>query len=209
MADIHARIDRLAAVLNHAQERGVTSYVDLGDTGSDLCHALLHRVGARAVFGNYEVTGWHRLRPENQTRVRALKPVLGGDTFLAAHAAPYFPADLKDVDDVLEYILTYNGSWQNLFPRLNRDEEARLLAYAKLLERDKPVFFHGHTHVQSTWRVGPGGAVSPLRGSSIVLDAGSRYLVGVGSVGQPEHGSAPQYLIYDEDTMTLHPQSLD
>lgn len=209
VADIHARIDRLMAVLHHARSSGVTAYINLGDTGSDACHALLCQVGAQAVFGNYEVSGWGSLIPEHQRRVRALQPLLVGDTFMAAHAAPYFPAGVQDVDDVLEYMAEHHASWQSLFPRLDKNEGARWLAYAELLQRDRRVFFHGHTHIQSTWHFGPSGTVSALCGGSITLDASGRYLVGVGSVGQPEDGPAPRYLIYDERTTTLHPQSLD
>jgi predicted phosphodiesterase len=209
VSDIHARTDRLTAVLRHAKLNGATSYVNLGDTGSDACHALLHEIGAQAVFGNYEVTGWRHLGAENQHRIRALQPVLVGETFLAAHAAPYLPAGVQDVDDVIEYIVERNAPWRELFPRLDRDEDARWLSYAELLLQNKRVFFHGHTHVQSAWRFGPSGAVNALDGRSIPLDGRGCYLVGVGSVGQPEDGRAPKYVLYNEDTATLHPQSVD
>ena len=48
----------------------------------------------------------------------------------------------------------------------------------------------------------------PIRGAPLTLDTHGRYIVGVGSVGQPEDGAAPKYLIYDEPTMTLYPLSV-
>ena len=198
-ADIHGRLHHLRTTLRDARRRGVTPFIDLGDVGTDPCYDSLREVGAQAAFGNYEVTRREGLRPENQLWVRRLKPMVIGQTFLAAHAAPYFPVELSTVDAVLDYILEHNVKWSILFPRLHRDENARWLTYAKLRRQEKQVFFHGHTHIQKVWRVGPSGAMSALGGPIISLDARSRYIVGVGSVGQPEDGPEPSYAVYDED----------
>jgi diadenosine tetraphosphatase ApaH/serine/threonine PP2A family protein phosphatase len=196
-SDIHNRLDRLQAVLRDAHHQGAKRFIDLGDTGRDPCYDLLRSTGARAVFGNYEVSGWGNLSPANQAWVRALRPVLAGDTFLAAHATPYMPDSLLAVDDVWNYLTAHNVSWSALFPRMDQDEQARWLTYAELGERDKRVCFHGHTHVQSTWRIGPSGAMLRLRGSLIPLDRRGRYIIGVGSVGQPQDGPEACYAIYD------------
>jgi predicted phosphodiesterase len=204
VADIHGCARQLGRVLEDAQRRGVTHLVDLGDTGTDACHAMLARAKAQAVFGNYEVTQWDRLSPANQERVRGLGPMLIGETFLAAHAAPYMPAALNTVDEALDYVLENRVKWDLLFPRLDRDPDARWKTWAELETRRKCVFFHGHTHRQMIWRIGPSGAMTLLGGAnSWPLDPRARYIVGVGSVGKPEEGPAPQYVIYDPNAQTL------
>jgi hypothetical protein len=125
--------------------------------------------------------------------------MIAGKTFLAAHAAPYLPSDLPTVNDVWDYMTEHNVTWRKLFPRLDQDENARWLAYAELEQSSKKVFFHGHTHVQTVYRIGPTGAMIRLEGTQIALDARAHYIVGVGSVGQPVGETVPCYVIYDED----------
>jgi hypothetical protein len=203
LADMHGRSEALRSTLQDAGGYGVSHYIALGDVGTDACYNLLRRVQAQGIFGNYEVTKWDGLSPENQAWVHELGPLWIGDTFLAAHAAPYLPANLGNVDDVLSYILETHAKWQTLFPRLDQDEEARWLTYAELEMRDKLVFFHGHTHVQAGWCVEPDGTMRLVHDGIIHLEPDQRYIVGVGSVGQPEDGAAPCYAIYDESEGTV------
>jgi predicted phosphodiesterase len=203
LADVHGRLDPLRAVLADARQRGATAFIDLGDVTSDPCYDLLRQVGAQAVFGNYEVSGWGDLSPENQAWVRELPPLLMGETFLAAHAAPYFPDDLLTVDEVMDYLLDHDVKWSALFPRMDEEEDVRWLTYAELEEQDKRLFFHGHTHVQAVWRVGPAGAMTSLQTCTVTIGARGRYVVGVGSIGQPQEGPEPRYAIYDQKSMTV------
>jgi predicted phosphodiesterase len=202
-SDVHRRLGRLQAILADARRRQVTAFVDLGDVGSDPCYDALRHAGAHAVFGNYETSQWGNLSAENQRWVHALKPMIVGKTFLAAHAAPYLPSSLSTVNDVWDYMTEHNVTWRKLFPRLDQDENARWLTYAELEQSDKRVFFHGHTHTQTVYRVGPTGSMTRLEGIQIALDRRARYIVGVGSVGQPVGATVPCYVIYDEDEQRI------
>jgi hypothetical protein len=91
-----------------------------------------------------------------------------------------------------------NLTWQDLFPRLDRDENARWQAYAELEIHGKQILFHGHTHVQAVWYIAASGAMTRLRQEQISIDPSCHYVVGVGSVGKPESTSNPQYAIYDD-----------
>jgi diadenosine tetraphosphatase ApaH/serine/threonine PP2A family protein phosphatase len=202
-ADVHGRLGRLHAVLRDARDRGATAFVDLGDVGTDSCYSLLRKVQAQAVFGNYEVTRWPELSLVNQEWVRALPPALWGDDFVAAHAAPSLPAGLRTVDQVLERVLEQDIPWSTLFPRLERDENARWKACAELVRRGKRVLFHGHSHRQVAWRVDPAGSMRCISGKWFQLQADKRYIVGVESVGQPEDGRKPCYAIYNPTEHTV------
>jgi diadenosine tetraphosphatase ApaH/serine/threonine PP2A family protein phosphatase len=197
-ADVHGRVGRLHAVLRDARRRGATAFIDLGDVGTDACYDLLREVHAQAVFGNYEVSRWHQLSAVNQEWVRALHPVLCRDDFVAAHAAPVLPAGLSTVDQILEHVLDQGARWSTLFPRLERDEDSRWLAFAELARLGKQLLFHGHSHRQVAWRIGPRGSMSRIADASFHVGAGERYIVGVGSVGQPEDGRDPRYVLYDQ-----------
>lgn len=197
MSDIHGRLDRLCAVIRHAQDRGADGFADLGDVCADPCHDLLRHVRAWACFGNYEVSQWSRLSAQNQIWVHSLPPLLVGDDFVAAHATPVLPDQAGDVDRMLDHMLEHNLRWQDIFPRLDRDENARWMAYAELLGQDKRVCFHGHTHLQAVWRIGPDNSMSATRTRGIRFETDAHYIVSVGSVGEPEDSPWPSYVLYD------------
>lgn len=202
-ADIHGQTSKFKAVIEDARSRQIGQFLDLGDVGGDSCHALLQAVQAVSTFGNYEVSQWGMLSPENQARVRTWPAMLVRDTFLAAHAAPYFPEPLSDVEAVWNYMTEHGVAWQQLFPRLDGDEHARWLTYAEMAERKKRLCFHGHTHVQAIWRIGPSGAMTEIKAAQVQLDRRGFYIVGVGSVGRPQDGHHSRYAIYDQEKQTI------
>ena len=197
LSDIHGRRHKLEAVLADAQARGATSFFSLGDVGGDDCLALLRQVGARAVLGNYEVSGWRQLSPRGRDWVRTWPPLLAADDFLAVHAVPWLPDGLHSVVDLGAWLKRTGSSWRTLFPYLNETEALRWRALAELEEQGKAVLFHGHTHRQEIWRWQPAGRLARVAGPGDSLVAGHRYLVGVGSVGLPEDGAWAAYTLYD------------
>ena len=200
LSDVHGRREKLAAVLDDARARGATQVVSLGDVGGDECLALLHQAGALAVFGNYEVSGWRRLQPEHQAWVRGWHPLLAEDDFLAVHAAPWWPEGLHTVEDFGAWLRTTRRSWRDLFPYLTEDEDYLWQALAELEVAERAILFHGHTHQQIAWQWGPTGRLRRLRGRSVQVKAGHRYVVGVGSVGLPQDIAWATYTLYDSST---------
>ncbi len=197
LSDVHGRREKLAAVLEDARARGATQVVSLGDVGGDECLALLHQAGALAVFGNYEVSGWQRLEPPHRAWVQGWGPLLVGDSFLAVHAAPWWPEGLQTVEDFGAWLDTTGCSWRDLFPYLTEDEDYLWQALAELEVAERAILFHGHTHLQAAWQWGPTGRLRQLRGKTAQVKAGNRYVVAVGSVGLPEDGGWAAYAIYD------------
>ena len=198
-ADTHGHFSHLKAVVKDARRRGATAFIDLGDVGTDPCYDLLRQTGAQGAFGNYEVTRRYGLRPDNASWVGQLAPLVIGKTFLAAHATPYMPPGLHNVDDVLEYVLEHGVRWTAIFPRLDEDEDARLLTWTELQARNKRIFFHGHTHRQAVWRLEADGRARELKERTIHIEEGGWYIIGVGSVGEPLGDTRPQYALYDEE----------
>lgn len=203
LADIHGKLRPLETALADARRLGAETIISLGDIGSDACCDLLRSVRAIGVFGNWEVSRWGELSTANQQFVLSMTPMAAGDDFLAVHAAPWWPEGLNTVVDFMDYMLTSRVKWRALFPYLDENEDARWQSVAALENQDKRVLFHGHTHRQEVWRIGPTGRMVRLGGSGIALDARARYLVGVGSLGRPE-GSAPAgYALFDDVARTI------
>jgi predicted phosphodiesterase len=197
LSDIHGRRSKLRAVLADAQSQGAHRIVSLGDVGGDDCLALLRQAGATATFGNYEVSGWRRLAPEHQIWVQSWPPLLSDDGFLAVHATPWRPEGLHTIKDFANWLKKTRRSWRALFPYLTEDEDHLWQALHELARVDKPILFHGHTHQQSIWHWREAGRLRRLRARKVNVQAGHRYMVGVGSVGLPEDGSWAAYTLYD------------
>jgi diadenosine tetraphosphatase ApaH/serine/threonine PP2A family protein phosphatase len=177
--------------------------ISLGDVGGDDCLALLRAAGARAVFGNYEVSGWRRLQPEHRDWVQDWRPMLAKDNFMAVHAVPWWPAGLVTVTDFGDWLTRTGEGWRALFPYLTEGEEFLWRALAELEVADKAILFHGHTHRQSIWHWRPQGRLMRVQAATVPIEAGSRYCVGVGSVGLPEDGAWAAYALYDTETTRL------
>lgn len=197
LSDVHGRRAKLEAVLDDIQSRGADRIVSLGDVGGDNCLALLRQAGAVAAFGNYEVSGWHRLQPPHRAWVRSWPPLLAEDGFLAAHAVPWRPEGVDNVAEFGRWLKETGQPWRALFPYLNVDEDSMWQALAELEAAGKAILFHGHTHQQAIWRWQPAGRLSQVRAPVVPVEAGHNYIVGVGSVGLPQDGSWAGYTIYD------------
>jgi diadenosine tetraphosphatase ApaH/serine/threonine PP2A family protein phosphatase len=197
ISDVHNRRQKLETVLADAEARRAHQIISLGDVGGNDCLSLLRRVRARAVFGNYEVSGWRRLAPEHQAWVQSWPPLLVEDSFLAVHAAPWWPEGLHTVADFAEWLKRTRQPWRSLFPYLSENMDYVWQALAELETADKAILFHGHTHQQAIQEWSPSGRLCRVRVPAIELQADHRYVVGVGSVGLPEDGEWASYALYD------------
>ena len=197
LSDIHSRRKKLETVLADAKVRGVDHFISLGDVGAEDCLALLQEVGAMAVFGNYEVSGWKRLAPSHRAWVRAWPALLAEDGFLAVHAVPWWPDGLQTVKDFHDWLKRTGRSWRSLFPYLTEDEDALWQVLAELENSGKAILFHGHTHLPAIWTWGTDGRLRKVRAATVTVKPGHYYSVGVGSVGFPEDGSWATYALYD------------
>jgi diadenosine tetraphosphatase ApaH/serine/threonine PP2A family protein phosphatase len=100
-----------------------------------------------------------------------------GSTFLV-HASPACPRD-----------------WEYLLDRFDAEPQFHYF--------EEPVCFIGHTHQPAIYMADPSGCKSlPL--STSALDPTRRYIVNVGSVGQPrDHDPRACFLLHDESAGTI------
>ncbi len=196
-SDIHNHTAALSMVLRHAARQQVDGYFCLGDVGIDECVNLVRGVNAPTVFGNWEVSGWRHLSPENQGWALGLPPVRREARFWLTHAALFWPKQLATLADL--HANRREAPMSKLFPYLHYQSEVLWETIALLTEANIPLLFHGHTHRQMAWRFTGDNRLQKLGGHSIDLRPGDTLVVGVGSVGHPLDGPGAAYVIYDEE----------
>lgn len=196
-SDVHGRGDRLKRALADATAQGAARILGLGDIASTHALDLLNALDAQNVFGNWEASGLRGMPMPYRGQLTRWPAQLRADSFWAAHASPVWPAGLG-ITGVVDYLRVQQSHWSALFPSLQRSDDARWAALAELEAANVTVFFHGHTHVQEAWRWVPGSAPHRLEGVDFTVDDGERWLVGVGSVGDPHDGGGICYTLYDD-----------
>lgn len=203
LSDIHSNLEALTACRERALAHGVEQFVCLGDCvgyGADpvaTMDLLLSLPGLVSVLGNHDehmilegntlpspqvkqAVDWTRqqLRREHLDYLGAL-PYLRierGVTFVHASAArPYEWDYLFDADQVWECMQAAETS----------------------------LVFIGHVHVPSLYRevrADSAELVVPQEGKAFALNPSRRYVVNVGSVGQPrDDDNRSSFVIYDEE----------
>lgn len=197
VSDIHGNLESLqhALTLVGADE----SLLSLGDTvgygpNPNECVRLLRERVAAAVLGNHDLAAaenfgveyfndaakeaitWTQsvLDAENRAWLDTLPYELRFPEFLMVHGAPV---------DFFEYIL---------------EKSAAAKAF---LRTDAPITFVGHTHIAEYWTLERDGSIGHRhmqQGGTLQLEPGIRYIVDVGSIGQPRDlNPEPCFVRYD------------
>src|SRR5437870_12913712 len=208
IADIHANLEALEAVLADTKEQKCTHYCCVGDVvgynaNPKECLDIVRSMGMPVVKGNHdeycsseddlegfnphaaEAVNWTRkqLNKEDRQWLRDLKYVRLVASFSMVHA-------------------TLDGPqrWGYVFDKL--------AAAASFTYQNTAVCFFGHTHVPVAFirdAVVRGGTYSKFK-----IEPGRKYFINVGSVGQPRDGH-PQaaYVVFDMEEGTIELRRLD
>ena len=208
IADIHSNMEALEVVLADAKSQSCTHYCCIGDVvgyGANPreCLEVVRTMGMPCVKGNHdeycsmdeslegfnphaaEAVQWTRqqLTVEDRQWLRDLRYVRLVASFTMVHATLDVPQ-----------------RWGYVFDKL--------AAAASFTYQNTGVCFFGHTHVpvafikDSTIR---GGTYSKFK-----VEAGRKYFVNVGSVGQPrDQNPKAAYVVYDLEQQTIELRRLD
>jgi diadenosine tetraphosphatase ApaH/serine/threonine PP2A family protein phosphatase len=203
LSDIHGNLEALRAVLADAAGR-TDDVLCLGDVvgyGADPA-ACVDLIGARAqavVAGNHEhaVVGrldlswfnryaraaaeWtrERLDADCAAYLDALPLTAVVDDATLVHASPRQPEEW-------DYLVTVDDG---------------VGAFAAFTTR---LCFVGHSHVPAMWSLGSSGPDYERGDVTLTLEAGRRYIVNVGSVGQPrDRDPRAAYAVWDVDGRTV------
>ncbi len=191
LSDIHANAQALEAALAEIDRRGADALVCLGDTvgynaDAQLCLDLVRERCAVVLRGNHDeavATGNTRGLPRD-----------------GALAAKLHHEQLSEADRTWLLDLPLVATFENTTlvhatpqtPERWLRVDSYQVAHAQFAHFDTPVCFAGHTHVP---------AVMGEKIGQFTVRPGSRFLVNVGSVGQPRDGN-PRACVsfFDTDT---------
>jgi predicted phosphodiesterase len=199
LSDIHGNLQALQAVLAALKTEGVDSYVCLGDVvgygaNPQECLELLTGLTSICLSGNHE---WavldkidtssfneHARSAVEWTKARLSDPA---KSLLGAWPLVYKNHDLVAVHATLFH--------PERFAYLMSVRQAR----ETFMLMDKKICFIGHTHAPGIL-VEQDQAVSAITSPQCRFEPQARYIVNVGSVGQPRDGNPlAAYCIYDTD----------
>jgi diadenosine tetraphosphatase ApaH/serine/threonine PP2A family protein phosphatase len=203
LSDIHGNLESLEVALAMIEPSdGVFCLGDIVGYGPNP-NECVERIRARAtatVLGNHDVAaidnfGLSYFNPAAREAMQWTQTVLSKENaewlntlgyefrvpeFLLVHGAPvsYF-----------EYIL---------------DKPAAARAFAAT---DAPLIFVGHTHIAECYTLRPNGTIDHKhlqRGGTFSLEEGSRYIVNVGSIGQPRDlNPQASFAFYEPEARTI------
>ncbi len=203
LSDIHSNIEALDAVLaDIGPEMSVLCLGDIVGYGPNP-NECVERIRARAtatVLGNHDVASvdnfglqyfnpaareaieWTQgvLSAENVAWLDALSYEIRRPAYLMVHGAPV---------EYFAYIL---------------DNAAARWAFS---ETDAPLILIGHTHIAEYYALDAAAEIAHRHvqnGGNLQLEEGKRYIVNVGSVGQPRDlNRDASYAIYDDEERTV------
>jgi diadenosine tetraphosphatase ApaH/serine/threonine PP2A family protein phosphatase len=213
-SDIHGNLEALQAVLRDMEGVGFDHRICLGDlvgygANPNECVESVQGTGAEVIVGNHDhaatgqldvtyfndyakaAIGWthNALRPENVAFLKSLPYVIVHPGMRCVHASPMEPEEWDYVLSVAE-------------------------ATKQLQAFEEPICFIGHSHYPglyslensrvTEWDLPDNRAVN--------LKRSARYLVNVGSVGQPrDNDPRAAWVLYDQDAqeMTLRRVTYD
>ncbi|MBD3258814.1 metallophosphoesterase [candidate division GN15 bacterium] len=204
ISDIHGNLEALEAVFADIDGQGVDDVCCLGDVvgyGSDpaACLTLVIERCTVTLMGNHEYAvlglvdaeemndaaqrslAWtaENLSDKERSLITDLPLTHEIEDALLVHASPHDPVDWH-------YVLT-------------RSEAAR--AFEDLQQR---LCFFGHTHVPMIFSQSDDGSIRSRMGHDFDPDEDARYLVNVGSVGQPrDDDPRAGYVIYDSTELAI------
>lgn len=206
LADIHANLPALEAVIADAKARGVTHVVCLGDIvgyGPQPAETLqrVRQIASATVMGNHDAAVCGLLNPNlfnafaretaeramlalshgDREWLKALPYILEGDGFACAHGGFVNP-------EAFNYLET------------KQDALHCLTAMP-----DFPLLVVGHTHIPCLFvQDAPGQPVRKLPPEDITLRPGMRIIANPGSVGFPRTDTlSANYLVFDTQTRRI------
>ena len=199
IADIHGNLEALQSVLTALKDRGVDEYICVGDIvgyGADpkacirdvreICQSTVAGNHEHAVVGlldtNYfnanadEAINWtmKQLDEEEQTFLKGLELTAKLEDFFVVHATPFSPEKWSYITSTFD-------------------------AYANFKSFEEKICFVGHSHIPIVYSI----EIDSPRchysfDAKIPIVSERRYIINVGSVGQPRDGNPlASFAVYD------------
>ena len=203
VSDIHGNLEALQAVFARiAPDDDVWCLGDTVGYGPDpnACLALVRERASVVVLGNHDVAAVdnHGIELFNDHAREAIKWT---QTVLDPGHAAWLDG-LAYEHRLPEFLLVHGAPVDYFAYVLNADDARRAFAAT-----DAPLVFVGHTHVPDYYALAADGSLvheGRRNGGRLTLVPGTRYIVNVGSVGQPrDRNPAACFAFYDPQARTV------
>lgn len=202
-SDVHSNLEAFQAVLAAYAQENIDVYLCAGDVvgyGANPggCLALLKKRQISCAAGNHDWAAAGRLDPSYFNRA-AREAVCWTQNQLSKEETSFL-SGLPLIHKSKDLILVHGtlDAPQDFVYLTDREQ-----AEAAFQFMDRPVCFVGHTHVPEVF-IQEGKNIYASMDSRIKLNPASRYIINVGSVGQPRDGNPlAAYCIYDTDARTF------
>jgi predicted phosphodiesterase len=199
-SDVHSNIEALDSILEAFKKESIDTYLCIGDVVGyaaepNECIEKVKRVASITVAGNHdwaavnlfsldyfnqfakEALLWTRkqLNDSSADFLESLKLVYKNDDLTLTHGT-------LDAPEGFDYLV---------------DTE---IAEKTFLLMETNICFIGHTHIAGVFISEPDNYIDYKKCASIDIEEGNKYIVNVGSVGQPRDGNPDAaYCIFDSD----------
>jgi diadenosine tetraphosphatase ApaH/serine/threonine PP2A family protein phosphatase len=204
LSDVHSNIEALDAALAHLREDD--KVLCLGDIvgygpNPNECVAKIRDLAIATVLGNHDVAaidnfGLAYFNPAAREAMRWTQRVINAESKAWLNSLGY---EFR----VPEFLLVH-GAPKNYFEYI-LDKAGAGRAFAAT---DAPLIFIGHTHIAEYYALETDGSISHKhlqQGGELVLEPGIRYIVNVGSVGQPRDlNPRASFGFFDSDARTVN-----
>ncbi len=197
LSDVHGNLESLERALSiAAPDDAVVSLGDVVGYGPNPneCIALLRERARHAVLGNHDLAAVENFGVESFNR--AARAAIGWTQGVLDDASRAWlnllPYELRFPD----FLLVHGAPVSYFEYILDKDGAARAFD-----RTDAPIVFVGHTHIAEYWVRDGEGAIGHRHmqhGGELNLEEGKRYIIDVGSVGQPRDLNPAASLVFYE-----------
>ncbi|HVA38510.1 MAG TPA: metallophosphoesterase family protein [Candidatus Dormibacteraeota bacterium] len=204
LSDIHGNLEALEAVL--ASLSPGDQLLCLGDVvgygpNPNECAQLLRERDVRCVLGNHDVAAIDNFGVEYFNPI-ARQAIVWTQDVIDPPTRDWLGS--LDYELHVEDFLMVHGSPERYFEYI-LDDAAAGRAFAAT---DAPLIFIGHSHIAEYYQQRPDGRIAHgalTQGGEVALLPGHRYIVNVGSVGQPrDFNPAASFGFYDPEQRVVN-----
>jgi len=207
LSDIHSNLEALTECIHVANKSGVEKFVCLGDCigyGPDpaaVMDMLLDLPGFTCIAGNHEEFLFDDRNNDSPSKEKYAKSWTMSQ-LSEQHIDYISQLSYMQVDDGVTYVhaTTHDDSGWVYISNTSH-------AYTCLEHASTPVVFYGHVHVPVIYQETSDKkltSMNPEQGESILLQDGHRFVINVGSVGQPrDNNPDASFAIYDSDLRSV------
>ncbi len=208
-SDVHANVEALSAVLDALKKEDVDAYYCLGDVvgyGAEPneCADMIRDIANATVLGNHDAAVAGRM--DYSYYYDAAKHALDAHAQWLSESNMQWLRSLPykhKLDDIGVHLCHGSPLRIEEFDYIFAPEQAQ--ACFEIWDELANLTMIGHSHLCKVFALKPVSHVTEVPAETFTLEEGYKYIVSVGSVGQPrDYDNRASYVTFDTETRVLH-----